>query len=44
MWKHWVNQKILRNKWKQTDVNGRKKFVTEHVITQTKLFLVRLLL
>ena len=30
MWKHWVNQKILCNKWKQTDVN-EKKFITEQV-------------
>ena len=44
MWKHWVNQKILRNKWKQTDVNGSKSSLQNTLITQTKLFLVRLLL
>ena len=30
MWKHWVNQKILHNKWKQTDVN-KKKIDTDKV-------------
>ena len=33
MWKHWVNQKILRNKWKQTDVNEKSSLQNNKLIT-----------
>ena len=37
MWKHWVNQKILCNKWKTNRCKWKKKFTAEHVDYTNKI-------